>query len=300
MLRGRVLPVVAVQVSPSPPQPVLEERLLGACSAGLAHARCISAGTSDSEPEAIAFVSWLDAVHVSIQVGLSGRDQAAWRSRELTFTEQDPELERWRAIGFTIALLADDRRLSPPPPAEIPMADVGPAPADAAFDAEGLPVQAELLGVVGTGLSEGPLRLGAAARLSAAFAEHFFVTGGVDYTLAQAAALDVRWFDASLGLGLYVPRFWHALDARLRLEGLAENVAATAELDSLTDQRSAWVPGLRLGGDLLWRVAGAWLVSAHVDAFWLDGSTAITSAGGPVATSAGAGLTFGLGAGYGF
>jgi hypothetical protein len=300
MLPGRVLPVVAVEVSPRPPQPALEERLLGACSAGLAHARCIAAGSASDEPEAIAFVAWLDAVHVSIQVGLSGRDQAAWRSRELTFDEQDPELERWRAIGFTIALLADDRRLAPPRPAEDPIADVPPVPGGAGFEAERLPVQAELLGVVGTGLDEGPVRLGAEARLSVAFAEHFFATSGVGYTLAHAAELDVRWFDASLGLGLYLPQLWRTLDGRLRVEVLTENVAATAQLDSLSDQRSAWVPGLRLGGDLLWHVAGAWLASAHVEAFWLDGSTAITSAGSPVATSAGAGLTFGLGAGYGF
>ena len=43
MLPHCVLPVVAVQISPKDPAPVLEERLLSACSAGLKRARCVAA-----------------------------------------------------------------------------------------------------------------------------------------------------------------------------------------------------------------------------------------------------------------
>jgi hypothetical protein len=128
----------------------------------------------------------------------------------------------------------------------------------------------------------------------------FFATGAVDYALAQDSGLDVRWFDASLGLGWYVPSFWSRLESRVRLEMLAENLAVTAERSVATDRRSTWVPGVILGSDLLFPISPVWAVSARVDGFWVDGSTVITNAGQSAATSAGAGILLGLGAGVSF
>jgi hypothetical protein len=76
---------------------------------------------------------------------------------------------------------------------------------------------------------------------------------------------------------------------------LFENVAASAERDGASASTSAWVPGLRLGGDVVWPSLGQWGVVGSVDAFWLDGSTPVTVAGGRVAESAGLGVTFSLG-----
>ena len=63
---------------------------------------------------------------------------------------------------------------------------------------------------------------------------------------------------------------------------------------------SAWVPGVSLGGDVLYALGERWQMSARADVFWLDGSTGIRSAGERVATAAGAGLILGLGAGHRF
>jgi hypothetical protein len=59
-------------------------------------------------------------------------------------------------------------------------------------------------------------------------------------------------------------------------------------------------PGVSLGADLIWPVSPSWALSASVDGFWLDGSTVITNGGERVATSAGAGILLGLGAGVRF
>lgn len=304
----RVLPIVAVQIAPGPVTPALEDQLLRACSAGLARAVCVSARGTDAEaPRGIAIVSWTSAEHVSIEVGLGRDDEPLWVSRELDFVAADPERERWRAVGFTIALLADDPRFWPrpepalqPEPSE-PSHDVpGPieeAPGSARSEGAWL---AELRGLGGSGLVSGALRWGGELRLSLPLSGSFFATANVDYALAREGDFDVRWFDASLGAGLYLPALFADLDARLRLELLGENVAVTVRRAALTERHAAWVPGVSLGGDLLWPFAESWLVSASADAFWLDGSTPIVSASQRLGTVAGAGLVLGLGAGYRF
>lgn len=303
MLAHRVLPVVAVQISPRDPAPLLEERLLSACSAGLKRARCVAARSlpsdTSSEPRAIAVVSWDDAAHAAIEVGL-GTERPVWLQRNLEFTEQDPELERWRAAGFTVALLVDDPRFwaEAPPAAQpndvpAPVAPAGRAPLVPSFEAE-------VRALSGAGLVAGPWRTGAEVRVRARLSDAFFATGAANYALARDAGLDVRWFDASLGVGWYVPAFWAHVEGRLRLEVLAENLAATAARSESSDRRSAWVPGVSLGSDLIWPLSTHWALSARVDGFWLDGSTTITNAGERLATSAGAGILLGLGAGVRF
>jgi hypothetical protein len=299
MLAHRVLPVVAVQISPRDPAPLLEERLLSACSAGLKRARCVAArslsSNSASEPRAIAVVSWDDAAHASIEVGL-GAEQPVWLQRSLEFTEQDPELERWRAAGFTVALLVDDPRFWSAAPPVAPASDVPPPLLPAAVSPPAPSFEADVRVSSGAGLVAGAWRTGAEVRVRARLSSAFFATGAANYALARDAGLDLRWFDAALGVGWYVPAFWAHLESRLRLEVLAENLAATASRATASDRQSTWVPGIALGTDVLWPFSTSWAASARVDGFWLDGSTAITNAGERVATSAGAGIMLGLGA----
>jgi len=302
-----VLPIVAVQIAPGPVAPVLEEQLLRACSAGLARAVCVSARDTVAEPpRGIAIVSWTSAEHVSIEVGLGRDDEPLWVSRELDFVAADPERERWRAVGFTIALLADDPRFWPrpepePPPAPEPAHDtvtpVDEAPGATGRDGAWL---VEARGLGGSGVVAGALRWGGELRLSLPLSRSFFATVSVDYAIARDGSLDVRWFDASAGAGLYVPALFADVDARLRVELRGENVAVSVRRDALTERHGAWVPGVSLGGDLLWPLAESWLLSARADAFWLDGSTAIVSANQRLGAVAGAGLVLGLGAGYRF
>ncbi|HEU4581786.1 MAG TPA: hypothetical protein VFS67_26200 [Polyangiaceae bacterium] len=291
-----------MQISAKDPAPVLEERLLSACSAGLKRARCVAAArlqqAEAGEPSAVAVVSWEDPAHVTIEVGL-GTEQPVWLQRELGFTERDPEFERWRAAGFTVALLVDDPRFwAQSAPASEPL-DVAP-PLTPAPQPAARVVELDLRALSGAGLVSGAWRAGAELRASVALSEAFFATGAVEYALASQSNVDVRWFDAALGMGWYVPSFWSPLQSRLRLELLAENLAASAQQAASTDRRNVWVPGLALGGDLIWPLAAGWGLSARIDGFWLDGSSVITDAGERAAVSAGAGILLGLGAGVQF
>jgi hypothetical protein len=281
----------------------MEAQLLRACSAGLERARCVSARGLDGEkPRGIALVSWIGAERVSIEVGLASGDAPRWVSRELEFAPADPEQERWRAVGLTIALLADDPRFWEPvlPLETAPEVAVGvDAPVDdVARQASG--VVAELRGLTGVGVVSGPLRWGAELRMAVPLSRRFFVTGSVDYALASDTSLDVRWFDATLGLGLSAGSILNDVDVLLRLEVRGENVAVAARRDGFNDRASAWVPGVSVGGDLVWSLGDPWLLSAGADAFWLDGATAIVSAGERVGAAAGAGFLLALGAGYRF
>jgi hypothetical protein len=306
-----VLPIVAVQIAPGAAAPALAEQLIFACNAGLERARCVTAGelparsVDGEKPRGIAMVSWDGAGRVSIEVGLANGDAPVWVSRQLEFADADPEAERWRAVGLTIALMADDPRFWVMPPQPAPL--LGQAPSDTARPSgndaiahAGSGIVAELRGLTGAGIVAGPWRWGAELRLTVPLASVFFVTGSANYALATDSALDVRWFDATLGLAVAAGSVFAGLEARLRLELLGENVAVTVQRDAASARANAWVPGVSVGADLLWALDERWLLSTRADAFWLDGSTAIVSAGRRLGAAAGAGVLCGLGAGRRF
>jgi hypothetical protein len=259
---------------------------------------------------AVAVVSWTSPTHVQIEVGLSGGTPPIWVSRELDFVSGDPEIERWRSIGFTIAVLADDERLwaaslaVEEPAASGPavaMPAAAPSPQDASPSPVGRsPLQLDVRALGGAGLVGGAVRLGAEVRGWVGVSDVLGLTGSGSYSTASADALEVRWLDVSLGLGFSSERLWRDLGARLRLEALLENVSALVERGTASERRSVWVPGVVLGSDLLWHVNERWSLSARADGFWLHGSTPIDSAGARLGISAGAGVLLGLGAGYRF
>lgn len=304
-----VLPVVAVQIGPAESAPALERQLLEACSAGLERARCVSArGIGQAAPRGIAIVSWDSPAHATIQVGLGAEEGAAplWVSRELSFASGDPAHERWRAVGFTIALLADDPRFWPSAPvgprALTPAPVNAPAPVDTGTSEPQpvdvrAPIVAEARGLAAPGLLSGPWRWGAELRFAAPLGRTFFVTAGVSHSLANDESIDLRWLDLSAGVGARVDLF-SGVEGRVRLELLAENIAATVQRGELSDHAAVWLPGVSLGGDLHVPLGDAWLLSTRADLFLLDGSTPIISAGERLGAAAGGGVMLGLGAGY--
>lgn len=303
-----MLPIVAVQIAPAAPAPALEERLFAACNAGLEHARCVPAAAVDGqEPRGVALVSWEGGEHASIEVGLAHGGSLVWVSRELRFASADPEVERWRAVGLTIALLSDDPRFWRPEPAPAPEPSAStpvdapplepPSDAPAAFEPR---ASVEMGALGGTGVVSGPWRWGAELRLAVPLTSLFFATGSASYALASDASIDVRWFDARLGLGVALAAPSAELELRARLELLAENVAVAARRAGESDRASAWVPGLAVGGDLLWSLDERWLLFARADLFWLDGATAVENGGARAGATAGAGALVGLGAGRRF
>lgn len=266
--------------------------MLEACSAGLRGARCVRAPGADAvQPHAIAMVSWRGSSGVSIEVGLGRQSPPVWRTRELSFEAADPELERWRAVGFTIALLVGDEAWQPVP------VDRESAPQSNGT----LPLALEARAFTGAGLVSSAWRFGAEMRLSLLLSESFFATGSVQYALAsEEPGIDLRWLDASVGVGIWSKDLFENVEGRARLELMLENLAVAAQREAERDRQNVWIPGLLVGADLGYRIAAHWVLSARVDAFGLDGSTAVTLAGDRVASSAGAGMFLGAGAGYRF
>lgn len=304
-----MLPTVAVQIAPDPPLPALEQQLIASCNAGLERGRCVSAGAEEAEePRGVALVSWSGTEHVSIAVGLANGGSPVWLSRELRFASADPEVERWRAVGLTIALLSGDARFGSEvvepvaaPPAAAPVdALAHPLPAEGRGAPPPFGASVELGALGGTGVVSGPLRWGAELRVTLPVSSVFFATGSASYSLASAASLDVRWLDARLGLGVALGSPFEELGLRVRLELLGENVAVVARRAGESDRASTWVPGAALGADVLLSLGERWLVFARADAFWLDGATAIESAGDRAGAAAGAGALLGAGVGRTF
>lgn len=294
---ARVIPIVAVQVAPPEAPAALEQRMLEACSSGLRGTRCVRARSEDSsDPRAIAVVSWVGQSEVNIEVGLGREQPPVWRARNLAFEAGDPEAERWRAIGFTIALLVGDDGVEPAAALALPEDAAPAAGADAA-----LPLALEARAVAGAGLVSAAWRWGGEVRLSLLLSDSFFATSSVQYALASdEPEIDVRWLDASAGVGLWSAELLDDVEGRARFELLLENLAVTAQQNGVRERQSVWIPGILVGVDVGFRFAPHWVASARLDAFGLDGSTSVTSEGERVAASAGAGLFLGAGMGYRF
>jgi hypothetical protein len=282
-----VLPIVAVELSASDTSPELQRSLLEACSAGLRRARCVPATRSDDKPAAVAMVTWTDAANARVEVGVEQAEGAGWRVRELSFAAEDPPAERWRAAGFTIALLVGEKAFADEP--------VEPPPAPVLDEPRPF-LALDLKALTGTGAEDGWRFGGELGALLGLPASAWFGSVAVRYALAPepVPGVDLRWLDLALGGGLR-SALWADLSGRARLELLLENVAASAERGGASASQNAWVPGLRLGGDVIWPALGQWGLVASLDVFWLDGSTPVTVAAERVTESAAAGVTLGLG-----
>jgi hypothetical protein len=108
------MPVVVVEVSPpNPPAPLLQA-LVSACSASIKDGRCEASPEPEGEhapTTAIAIVRWKDSAEGSVGIEVAIRQKDArpeWQSRTLVFGASDVRVERWRAVGLTIATLAGE------------------------------------------------------------------------------------------------------------------------------------------------------------------------------------------------
>src|SRR5688572_20293153 len=100
-----------------------EDALLRACNIAAAPDRCELASRTSEAPTTFAVVTWQGELAVQVEVGRPGATD--WLERRLTFAPEDPPIERWQAVGFTIGTLfgassgrAEPAALPAPPPAE--------------------------------------------------------------------------------------------------------------------------------------------------------------------------------------
>jgi len=238
----RVVPApVIVAVEPQPPRSELGETLVAACSAALSPRTCILRESSDAPADATVTWESADAVRVRAR-SRGGREPAS--ERTLRFRPADREPDRWNAAGLVVAALAHEvsepeavRPSSPSPPSR-----PRPRPARAWVGVGGL---------VGSGLSSGPARVGGFIRPAIRLSElPVFVSVGFEASQAGRGPEGIRpsWFDASLGLGVAFALEAARSEIRLRLDGVVEDQRLTRQGVS----GSRLMDGLVVSGEAAW------------------------------------------------
>ena len=270
------LPVVLIDIAPPESPPHLVETLVRACNDGLRYGECRVAEAAEGDARAVASVVWLDEEQYCAEIGVlpAGEHQNDDSTVRICFESTDPEMERWRAVGFTIATLADREE----PPKAAPQPEPKPP----------LPAPPQLprgwaswlgLGVlVGPGLESGGARWGIRAAATQDLAlSPLLVTGAFRWSMSVSDdPVSARWAGFSLGMGGHGT----AADTRLsfRFEIIAENLSVVARdpFTGATDQGDRWVPGFLLGGGIAWPSRGPVALHLGGDAWRLRDGTAVT------------------------
>ena len=270
------LPVVLVDIAPPEAPPPAVETLVRACSDGLRYGECVTAAEG-RQVRARASVIWLDQelfcaeVDVQPTTGHTG-DEGAMR---ICFEPTDPDLERWRAVGFTIATLAD--REGPPEVAPQPKEKPPPPPAPPERP-RGWETWLGLGALAGPGLENGGSRWGIRASATQDLAQSpLLITGSFRWTMSVGDdPVAARWAGFSLGMGGHTT----AIDTRfsVRFEIITENLSVVARnpRTGATEEGDRWVPGFLLGGGLAWPGRGPVAVQVGGDAWRLRDGTAVT------------------------
>jgi len=268
-------PTIAVDLPAADVASPYAQTLLDACTLGIQSlARCVAAQESadDDQGYAVAIVSWNGPARMGahVEVGLRAGVGQRWRARDLEFSVADPEIERWRTVGFAIATIAgdlvdherDESRRDPMLPA--PAAEHASSETPPAADSRDSSTRAWLDALFSVEAAAGsPPAFGGEMRFAQSLRpESVFVTA--------AAACTVRRFDPdrlsivrlgiSTGLGLVALRLGDRLRFTVRA-GAALQLVQVTGTDALTGtsaQVGRWIMGLEEGLD------GAWMASQRV------------------------------------
>jgi hypothetical protein len=244
--------------------------LIEACTSAIAPGRCELANASPSgRAAAVAVVSFrsTDRTHALLEVGRRQPDQQqAWLSQELSFKSEDALVERYRALGLAMgSLFRDLREQEGRPirthrrdePAITPGDDTRRPASDErarshASKARPLWLNAAL--VAGNDFELTLPRFGAQATFYAApLRAPVFLSVAGRYAQADApAGVSLRW--VLFGLGVGTRGSLGPFELRVRVEGIAEDLIATAESDGPggSETAAAWVLGARAVGEAVW------------------------------------------------
>lgn len=245
-----MIDLVAIEVST--PEPARQEwvaAMLDACSTTLERGSCVSANEGSSAVERTAKVTWNAATRATVTFHdtTSGRSLA----RTLRFQDHDDVRERWRMVGFTTALLADDRSHQETEPA--PTSDDDSHTFSAALSARF---------VGASGLNQRGPKLGAQLRVDAHPWQAAWLLGvSAEYTRAEWAAPglegDTTWSEFGVG----ATAMWYpasSLELFTRLDVVAQRLQMAGRKKRETETAHLWQPGVRLGVDVQWPLGSGW------------------------------------------
>jgi hypothetical protein len=261
--------VVVVELAPADAPPTLADALLDSCSVALRRGTCARADTPEASPaQATAVIVW-NGLDVRIEVGVQREGRPLWVLRELSFSSSDPEVERWRAAGLTVASLVGEvqpwvstpQPEPPPPAAPVQRKDELTLRSDANLGVSAL---------VGPGLSSGGVRVGGKLDAAHRVWGPAFVMGAVDHSvgLGTSEDLSLAWTSVAAS-GVYMTDVASGLELGASGGLVVQRTAASTKSEP-TDSGSQWDPGLALGVLAKWPANESLSLRAGVDArqFW--------------------------------
>jgi hypothetical protein len=262
---------VAIVVAPAEAPPVSLRAMVEACSAAIrGYPSCEAAASTPDEAPVDVVVRWIDEKRGAVTVRVRLRRTEVVRERRLAFSAADPEIERWRAVGFAVATLIEDATAAPtpatpptaatpatPPPArEEPLARAPRAPPPFPPFDEPAPLLSRdprtaqtsqlSVGVAAKVLTSlgGLLVTGPEVRVATQVGAPYEATGAIGTTLLGGDRGQLQsgltWFSAGLRAMLWTSppmRYW------LRAEVLVERLRLEARDLSLADSADQWQPG---------------------------------------------------------
>ena len=291
---------IAVELPPGDVASPGAQVLLEACSIGTqTRAQCVlSQDASANDPRvAVAIVAWDGASRTGAHVEVGLRDGVAqkWRARDMSFAREDPEVERWRTVGFAIATLVgdliergEDASRREPGPAPV-ASEKAPIVAPPLPDSRDTPPRSWLdaLLSVEAGAGGAPAFRGDMHFAHMLDPGRWFVAGGV-HCAAQwlgEDSLSIVRPGASMGLGVVALQLGPRVRVALRVEAMLElvHVTGTDPATGATAHGDRWLPALEEGLDGAWSVSRGVGLVAGVRATEATGAVDIRAHGEPVA-----------------
>jgi hypothetical protein len=249
-------PAIVVEIAQGAPARD-EQALVASCDLGMrGRARCLLRDEATADGVAFASVTWEESAHgVRASVGVRVAAPNKEATRELPFSDADPELERWRATGFAIASMVGDIIDAPErEEAATPVSpERPPSPAPDARTAH--PVWwidgrfAAQRGADGSSPALGG-ELGVSRVLAA---DRWFLGGSLGCSDQVARGVEIVRPAASLGLGLVALRIGAEVSLALRLAPRLEYIEATTRnAAGVSGQASRWALGIGEALDVGW------------------------------------------------
>ena len=316
-----MLPVVAVEVSPAPPTDARDlAALLSACSLALPAGACRSqsAVPHTPAPAAQAQVTWDEVGNALVLVQLENSSHQL--TRELIFSVRDPQLQRWRTAGLTIATMVDELRIEheaeleastaapqppvppapaqKPPSASSPVAPRGPAVKPApnrGSSQHSAPLAPrysssnaiETGALFGVGIDGETARGGLyASGLHDVAHMPALALVRVAYQLSSTDEPSLSWLELGLGGGAYFSIAGLRVETAGALEVVRTMASARSPTSGAVDEAAAWLPAAVLFARGVWPAHGSVSGALGLSAQWTARPVTVTNAGREVARAA--------------
>jgi hypothetical protein len=306
---------IVIDIAPAGATARDEQALIASCDLGMrGRARCLLGQEASVGGVAFASVTWEESAHgvrANVDVRVQRREQQDSRdharaapgrierperqeTRELPFSDADPELERWRATGFAIAAMVGeiidwpDRQgpLTPAPAAP----DTRPADGGSGRSSpERLPavravrqtwwVDGRFAAQRGADASS-PALGGELSVSRVIAADRWFVVGSIGCSDQVARGVVLVRPSASLGLGLLGLHIGEGVSLALRVAPRLEYIDATAKNSAgVSGHASRWILGVGQALDAVWLPSARFGFSLGAELRELAGPTAVDAYG---------------------